>query len=269
VLTNKTPLSAETIGALPKLRYIGVLATGYNIVDTAAASAHGIVVTNVPGYGTASVAQQTFALILELTNGTGHHARRVAEGAWSKNPDFSFWDQPLRELDGLALGIIGYGTIGRATAKIGRAFGMRILATARRNSPAEAGVTFLPLDDLLPQADVVSLHCPLTPETRGLIGPRALALMKPTALLINTARGPLIDEHAVADALQANRLGGAGLDVLSAEPPPADNPLFAAPRCLITPHQSWATLAARARLIEIAAANLRGFLAGQPVNLVR
>jgi glycerate dehydrogenase len=269
LLTNKTVLSADTINSLPKLRYIGVLATGYNIVDIAAAHARGVTVTNIPGYSTRSVTQQTFALILELTNGVGRHAVRVSQGAWSKSPDFCFWDQPLVELDGLTLGIVGYGTIGRGVAEAGRAFGMKIVATTRRNPEAVSGVTFLPVDDLLQQSDVVSLHCPLTDQTRALINARSLALMKPTAFLINSARGPLIDEAALAEALHNNRIAGAGLDVLSLEPPPVNNPLLSAPRCVITPHQSWATGAARARLIDMAAGNLRAFLAGQPVNVIR
>jgi glycerate dehydrogenase len=268
VLTNKAIVSAESIARLPKLRYIGVLATGYNIVDVAAAKTQGVTVTNIPGYGTPSVAQHTFALILELTNRVGPHADRVAQGAWSSGPDFCFWDYPLLELDGLTLGIVGYGTIGRAVAQVGRALGMKIVASARRSPEVEPGVTFLPVDDLLRQSDVVSLHCPLTDQTRELINARTLALMKPTAFLINTARGPLIDEAALAEALRNNQIAGAGLDVLSKEPPPADNPLLSAPRCLITPHQSWATRAARARLIAMAAENIRAFLAGQPVHVV-
>jgi glycerate dehydrogenase len=269
LLTNKTVLSADTLASLPKLRYIGVLATGYNVVDIIAAGARGVTVTNVPGYGTRSVVQHTMALILELTNRVGHHADRVAQGAWSKGPDFCFWDQPLLELDGLTLGIIGYGTIGRGVAEAGRALGMKIVAAARGNPETARGVTFLPIDELLQQSDVVSLHCPLTDQTRGVINARSLALMKPTAFLINTARGPLIDEAALAAALHNNQIAGAGLDVLSVEPPPANNPLLTSPRCVITPHQSWATRAARARLINAAAENLRAFLAGQPIHVIR
>ena len=267
VLTNKTVLSAETINRLPKLRYIGVLATGTNVVDVAAARTRGVTVTNVPGYGTRSVAQHALALILELTDHVGHYAPQVAQGAWSRAPDFCYWDWPLLELDGLTLGIVGYGAIGRCLAGAGRALGMKIVADTRRAREAAPGVTFLPIDELLRQSDVVSLHCPLTDETRALINVRTLALMKPTAFLINTARGPLIDEPALAAALHENRIAGAGLDVLSAEPPAADNPLLTAPRCLITPHQSWASRAARARLIGIAAGNIRAFLSGKPVNV--
>jgi glycerate dehydrogenase len=261
VLTNKTVLSAETIFSLPKLRYIGVLATGVNIVDLAAAQAKGITVRNVPGYGTRSVTQHTFALILELTNRIGHHSNRVAQGVWSKKPDFCFWDNPLLELDGLTLGIVGYGTIGRGVAEAGRAFGMTIVASALREHAPEPGATFLPLDELLKQSDVISLHCPLTDQTRTMINTRTLALMKPTAFLINTARGALIDEAALATALRNNQIAGAGIDVLSTEPPPVDNPLLSAPHCVITPHQSWATRGARARLLACAAENVREFQA--------
>ena len=247
LLTNKTILSADTIASLPKLRYIGVLATGYNVVDVAAARAQGVTVANIPGYGTHSVAQHTMALILELTNDVGRHAGRVAEGAWSKSPDFCFWDQPLVELDGLTLGIVGYGAIGRCVADMGRGFGMKIVAATRHAHEVAPGVVFLPVNELLRQSDVVSLHCPLTEETRGFINERSLALMKPSAFLINTARGLLIDEAALAGALHDKRIAGAGLDVLYVEPPQAGNPLLTAPRCLITPHQSWGTRAARAR----------------------
>jgi glycerate dehydrogenase len=270
VLTNKTVLSAEIINRLPKLRYLGVLATGYNVVDVAAARARGVTVANIPGYSTRSVAQHALALILELTNHVGHYAPQVTQGEWSRARDFCYWDpdQPLLELDGLTLGIVGYGAIGQCLAESARALGMKIIAGTRRPREAAPGVTFLSIDELLKQCDIVSLHCPLTDETRSLINARTLALMKPAALLINTARGPLIDEPALATALHENRIAGAGLDVLSAEPPPADHPLLTAPRCLVTPHQSWASRAARTRLIDIAAANVRAFLAGKPVNIV-
>jgi len=269
VLTNKTVLSAGTIGQLPKLRYIGVLATGYNVVDIAAAHAAGITVTNIPGYSTRSVAQHTFALLLELTNQVGHHAARVAAGAWPVSPDFCFWDRPLLELDGLTLGIVGYGAIGRCVAEIGHSLGMKIVATVRR-VPADApGVAFVPLEELLKTSDVVSLHCPLTDQTRNLINAQSLGLMKPSAFLINTSRGPLIDEPALASALHENRIAGAGLDVLSTEPPAANNPLLSAPHCMITPHQSWATRAARARLLDVAARNISAFLSGHPANVIR
>ena len=268
VLTNKTVLSAELLGALPKLRYIGVLATGYNVVDVAAARARGITVTNVPGYGTRSVAQHTMALLLELSNHVGLHARQSAMGTWSAARDFCYWDRPLRELDGLTMGIVGYGAIGRCVAGLARAFGMSVIATSRKRPEAETHLCWMPLDELLGSSDMVSLHCPLTDETRALISPRTLTLMKPGAFLINTSRGPLIDEPALAAALCAGQIAGAALDVLSTEPPPGDHPLLSAPNCLITPHQAWASGAARTRLLAAAAENLRAFLASRPVNIV-
>jgi glycerate dehydrogenase len=269
VLTNKTPLTADTLARLPNLRYIGVLATGTNVVDVPAARARGICVTNIPGYGTRSVAQHTLALILEATNHVGLHAAGVRDGSWSRSPDWCYWQKPLVELDGLTLGIVGYGSIGKKVAALARAFGMHIVATSRSATVhTDDGVTFLPLDRLLAESDIVSLHCPLTDDTRHLINAATLARMKSTALLINTSRGPLIAEADLADALRNQRIAGAALDVLSAEPPPADNPLLTAPNCLVTPHQAWATRAARQRLLEIAAANVRAFLAGDPQNTV-
>jgi len=268
LITNKTVLSADLMAALPKLRYIGVLATGYNVVDVAAACAHGVTVTNVPGYSTRSVAQHAMALLLELSNHVGIHAAQIPQGRWSASKDFSYWDRPLRELDGLTMGIVGYGTIGRCVAELARAFGMKVLANSRKKFEAQPGIRWAPLDELLEASDVVSLHCPLTDETRAVINARSLALMKPTAFLINTSRGPLIDESALAAALREGCIAGAALDVLSAEPPPSDNPLLAAPNCLITPHQAWASGAARIRLLAVAAENLRAFVAGKPVNVV-
>lgn len=269
VLTNKAVLSAEVIAALPELRYIGVCATGYNVVDVAAAKARGIVVTNVPAYSSASVAQLVFALILELTHGVGRHAQEVAGGKWEACPDFSFWEQPLMELSGRTLGVIGYGDIGGAVARIGAAFGMRVLASKRRwEGAAPEGVTAASTDEVFAGSDVISLHCPLTEETRHLVGERTLGLMKRTALLINTGRGPLVDEAALAAALREGRIGGAGLDVLSVEPPTGGSPLIGAPNCLITPHIGWATREARARLIAQVAANVRAWQGGAPVNVV-
>lgn len=268
VFTNKTVLSGDVIHALPKLRYIGVLATGYNVVDIAAARARGITVTNVPGYGTQSVAQHTMALLLELSNHVGLHARQVAQGKWSAAQDFCFWEQPLLELAGLTLGIVGYGAIGRCVAEIAGAFGMKVIVVSRRRPETEFGVCWTSFEELLSSSDVVSLHCPLTEETRHLINAYSLGLMKPTAFLINTSRGPLIEEAALADALHAGQIAGAALDVLSTEPPSSDNPLLSAPRCLITPHQAWASDAARARLLADAVENLRMFLAGQPIHVV-
>jgi len=268
VLTNKTALPAEIIEQLPKLRYIGVLATGYNIVDVAAAQARQIRVTNIPGYGTTSVAQHTLALILELTNQVGHHAQSVRGGRWTNSKDFAYWDHSLIELQDLTLGIIGYGTIGRKVAELARAFGMKILAAARPGSKSGEDVRFVPLEQLLQDSDIVTLHCPLTEDTRNLICAKSLARMKPSAFLINTSRGPLIDEAALAAALRQKQIAGAALDVLSTEPPAADNPLLSVTCCLITPHQAWATLSARKKLLDIAAGNVRAFLEGRTDNAV-
>ncbi|RME68441.1 MAG: D-2-hydroxyacid dehydrogenase [Verrucomicrobia bacterium] len=265
ILTNKCPLTAETIAALPRLRYIGVLATGYNVVDTEAARDRGIIVTNVPDYGTRAVAQHVFALILSLANKVEAHSRAVRAGRWSAHPDFCFWDGAITELAGLTLGIIGYGRIGRAVAGIARAFGLQVIVHSRSRPPGEESVS---LETLLRRSDIVSLHCPLTPETSGMIDAGRLAMMKPTAWLINTARGPLVDETALAAALDAGTIAGAALDVLGAEPPPDDHPLLAAPNCLITPHMAWAARAARQRLLSTVEENLRAFLAGNPVNVV-
>lgn len=269
VLTNKTPVSAAAMEELPSLRYIGVLATGFNIVDAQAARSRGIAVSNVPAYGTASVAQMTFGLILELALQVGHHASTVRKGRWSQCPDFCYWDHPLVELHGQTLGIVGLGRIGAAVAKLGQAFGMKVIASSSKpDRPAQEGIEFVELDALFSGADVLSLHCPLTPGTQGLVNERRLALMKPTAFLINTSRGPLIDETALARALTEGRLAGAGLDVLSVEPPPGGNPLLTAPRCLVTPHIAWASRSARSRLMAVAVENARSFLAGCPVNVV-
>ena len=264
-LTNKVPLRAETLAQLPDLRYIGVLATGYNVVDTAAARMRGIPVTNIPAYGTTSVAQHTLALLLELANGVGHHAATVRAGRWVTSSDWCYWDRPLTELDGLTLGLIGYGRIGRAVATLARAFGLKIIMHTRTPVPDAENVS---LDELLRRSDIVSLHCPLTADNQGLINAARLAPLKPTAFLINTSRGPLIVEADLARALAEKRIAGAALDVLSAEPPTADNPLLAAPNCVITPHLAWATRAARQRLMTVAVANVRAFLAGTPQNVV-
>ena len=270
VLTNKTPLAAETLAGLPKLRLISVLATGVNVVDVAAAKAQGITVCNVPAYSTPGVAQAVFALLLELTNRTGHHSDSVHAGRWSAGPDFSYCDGTLVELAGLTLGVVGYGAIGSAVAAVGRAFGMQILGNRRSaQGPIPEGGEFVTLDRLFQESDVVTLHCPLTPQTAGLVDAARLAQMKPTAYLINTARGALVLESPLLDALQAGRLAGAGLDVLSVEPPAPDHPLLRAPNCVITPHIAWATRAARQRLIAQSAANIAAFLAGAPVNVVQ
>ena len=262
LLTNKTPLNAELISSLPELRYIGVLATGYNIVDIDSASARQIVVTNIPAYGTASVAQHTFALLLELTQHVGDHSQSVAAGEWSQSPDWCYWKSDLVELAGLKLGLIGAGRIAQAVASIGRALGMEVLfATSAGGIPER--------EHLLRESDVVSLHCPLTPETREIINSASIQLMKPTALLINTSRGPLINEIDLAAALNIGRLAGAGLDVLCVEPPPPDHPLLRTRNCLITPHQAWASLAARSRLMQVAVDNVRAFLDGTLRNVVK
>jgi glycerate dehydrogenase len=269
VLTNKVALDRQQILALPRLRYIGVTATGFNIVDVAAARERRIPVTNVPAYGTASVVQLTFALLLELTHHVGHHAAGVRVGRWAGSPDFAYWDTPLIELAGLTCGIVGFGNIGRSVARLAQAFGMSVLVHTRTRPKApESGFCFVDLETLFRQSDVLSLHCPLTPDTHRLVNAERLAWMKPSAFLINTGRGPLIDEGALADALNAGRLAGAGLDVLSVEPPPTVHPLVGARNCLITPHFGWATHAARARLMRCAVDNVRAFLTGRPRNVV-
>ncbi|MFA7344521.1 MAG: D-2-hydroxyacid dehydrogenase [Terrimicrobiaceae bacterium] len=261
LLTNKTPLSAGTIANLPALRYIGVLATGYNVVDLAAARSRNVVVTNVPDYGSMSVAQHAFALLLELTNGVGLHSADVRAGGWSRSPDWSYRRQPLVELDGLTLGLIGCGRIGMAFARLCEAAGMKTISvTSRSGAPA--------LADLLRTSDVISLHCPLVPETREILNKTTLALCKPSACVINTSRGPLVHEADLATALNEGRLAGAAMDVLSTEPPDAANPLLRAKNCIITPHLAWATAAARRRLLDTAVRNVGSFLRGQCQNVV-
>lgn len=266
VFTNKTALTAEILREAKTLRYIGVLATGYNIVDTAAARECGVTVTNIPTYGTASVAQHAFALLLELTQHVGLHEEAVRAGEWSSNADWCFSKTPLVELSGKSLGVVGYGRIGQATAQIGRAFGMKVLAADAVQNGSD--VEWRSVDDLLREADVVSLHCPLTPETNGLMNAARLRMMKPSAFLLNTSRGPLIVNQDLADALNAGVIAGAGLDVLDVEPPKQGNPLIGAKNCIVTPHMAWATKEARARLMDIAVENLRVYLAGTPANVV-
>jgi glycerate dehydrogenase len=267
LLTNKTKLAREHIQSLPKLRHIGVLATGTNVVDLKAARERNIPVTNVPGYGTKSVAQTTIALLLELCHHVGHHSKTVHEGRWSRNVDWCYWDFPLIELDGLTMGVVGLGNIGRAVAALARAFGMRVLVYTASRRIAEL-VSFTDLESLFRQSDVVSLHCPLTPETQNLVNSQRLSWMKPSAFLLNTSRGGLVDERALADALNSGRIAGAGLDVLSTEPPPLGHPLLSAKNCIITPHLAWATRASRSRLMNAAAENIRAFLNGKPQNVV-
>jgi glycerate dehydrogenase len=270
VLTNKTPLSAQSLKQLKKLRYIGVLATGYDVVDVGAARELNIPVTNIPIYGTASVAQFTFALILELCQPPGVHAAATRAGEWSRSPDFCFWKTPLVEVAGKTMGIIGLGQIGRRVGEIAVAMGIRVIGADEVKSapPQWPGFRWCEVDELLAEADIVSLHCPLLPQTRGIINAASLAKMKPSAILINTSRGPLVVEQDLADALNNGRLAGAAVDVLSVEPPPADNPLLRARNCLVTPHIAWATKEARTRLLDTAVANLRAFLEGHPVNVV-
>ncbi|MFW6119205.1 MAG: D-2-hydroxyacid dehydrogenase [Planctomycetota bacterium] len=269
VLTNKTPLDRPVIEKLHALRYIGVLATGYNVVDVEAAAERDIPVTNVPTYGTDSVAEMVFAHVFALARRVAHHADGVREGKWASSPDFCYWDYPQVELAGLTMGIVGFGRIGRAVAARALAFAMRVLAydVQSPESPPES-VEMVGLDRLLSESDIVTLHVPLTPETDEMVGAERLALMKPTAYLINTSRGPVVDEAALAEALEEGRLAGAGLDVLSGEPPDADNPLLHAPNCHVTPHIAWATRAARARLMETAVENVRAWLDGCPRNVV-
>jgi glycerate dehydrogenase len=270
VLTNKAPLDEAILNQLPDLKYIGVLATGYNIINTEVCKQKGIVVSNVPGYGTGAVAQFVFALLLELCLHVQKHSDAVMDGRWSKSVDFCFWDYPLTELAGKTLGIIGFGTIGQKVADIATAFDMNIIATGRRQTDQSHRKNFkwVNLDELLQQSDVVSIHCPLTPETQGLINAENLGKMKPSAFLINTSRGPIINDADLAHALNSNIIAGAGIDVLSKEPPPADNPIFAAKNCIITPHIAWAAKEARARLMGTVISNLQAFIAGQPVNVV-
>lgn len=269
ILTNKTIVNRGHLQELPRLKYIGVLATGYNNVDTAAARERGIPVTNVPTYGTRSVAQATFALLLELTQHVAHHAQTVRDGRWTKSLDFCYWDYPLIELADQTIGVVGYGRIGQAVGELALAFGMKLLVNTDPPSPPINGQeTFVPLERLFRESDVVTLHCPLTEQTRKLINAERLAWMKPTAFLLNTSRGPLVDEPALAQALNTGRLAGAGLDVLAIEPPTADNPLVRAKNCFVTPHIAWATRAARARLLQTAVDNVKSYLTGKLQNVV-
>ncbi|MHC4944315.1 MAG: D-2-hydroxyacid dehydrogenase [Planctomycetota bacterium] len=269
VLTNKTPITEEAMKRLPEMKYIGLLATGYNVVDVDAASSRGIVVTNVPTYGTESVAQMVFAHLLHFTQGVARHSLLVREGRWSDSPDWCYWDTPLVELSGLTLGIIGLGRIGRAVARIGLSLGMKVLASDQVvPSTLPEGIEMADADRIFRASDVVTLHCPLTPETERIVNEESLARMKESALLINTSRGPLVDEKALARALNSGQIAGAGLDVLSQEPPAPDNPLLQAKHCIITPHNSWTTRAARMRLMDCVIDNCKAFLAGTPKNVV-
>jgi glycerate dehydrogenase len=270
ILTNKTILSVGTIDALPHLKYIGVLATGYNVVDIAAAGKRNIIVTNVPAYSTMSVVQLTFAFLLEFCNHLQRHSDSVMSGKWSESPDFSYTDYSLMELSGKTFGIIGFGSIGKKVADIATAFGMNVIASSRNRSDQSERKNFrwAEINEVLEQSDVVSIHCPLTPETKGLINIGSLKKMKRSAFLINTSRGPVVVEQDLADALNNGIIAGAGIDVLSTEPPAKDNPLFKAKNCLITPHIAWATKEARERLMYVAVNNVAAFIDGNPENVI-
>ena len=267
VLTNKVVLGKKEIDQLPHLKYIGVLATGYNVVDIPAARERGIIVTNVPAYSTESVAQMVFAHLLNVTNRTEHYAQQNRQGRWTQNPDFCYWDFPHMELAGKTFGIVGLGNIGQRVAQIALAFGMKVQALTSKTA-LPAGIQKVPLDELLSTSDVLSLHCPLTDTTRHLINNDTLRQMKPSAIVINTGRGPLIDDQAVADALAEGRLAAFCADVLTEEPPKADNPLLSQPHAFFTPHIAWASYEARVRLLQVAIGNVRAFLNGQSVNVV-
>lgn len=267
IYTNKTVISRDVIAACPNLKLICVLATGYNVVDVAYARERGITVCNVPAYSTDDVAQMVFALLLEICHHVGHHSKTVHDGKWASNPDFCYWDYAPMALYGKTMGIVGFGQIGQATAKLAQAFGMKVLVHSRTPRP-ELGYEFVDLNTLLRSSHVVSLHCPLFPETEKLIRKETIAKMKDGAILINTGRGPLIDEDDVAEALGSGKLYAAGVDVVSAEPIRRDNPLLTAPNCFITPHIAWATLDARTRLLAVSAENLRQFVNGTPQNVV-
>ncbi|MCR4853662.1 MAG: D-2-hydroxyacid dehydrogenase [Prevotella sp.] len=269
ILTNKVCLGRKELEQLPRLKYVGVLATGYNVIDLEAARERDIVVTNVPAYSTESVAQMVFAHLLCVTHHVEHYANQNRQGRWSKNDDFCYWDEPLIELQGKTFGIVGLGHIGRRVADIARAFGMRIFAyTSKAIGELPAYINKVSMDELLNTSDIVSLHCPLTPETQHLINEQTLRQMKPSAILINTGRGPLVDDGAVAEALNEGRLHAYCADVLTEEPPRSDNPLLSCPRAFITPHIAWATSEARSRLVDVAIGNVRAFLDGHPQNRV-
>lgn len=269
LITNKTLITADNMVALPRLKYIGVLATGYNVVDIDAAKNRGIVVTNIPAYSTSSVAQMVFAHLLNVTQRVGYYAKENQKGRWADNADFCYWDTELIELAGKKMGIVGFGNIGQATARIAQAFGMEVcVVTSKEQSALPYGMIKMGLDELFASCDVVSLHCPLTPATMEMVNADRLKLMKPQAILINTGRGPLINEQDLADALNEGRIAAAGLDVLSIEPSVRDNPLLSARNCFITPHIAWATKEARTRLMNIAVENLKAYLNGHIINNV-
>lgn len=270
LLTNKTPMREKVINVLPELRFIGVLATGYNIIDIDVAHKRGIIVSNIPDYGSHSVAQLTMALLLELCHHVQRHSDSVRSGKWASSIDWSYWEYPLVELAGKTMGIVGFGNIGKKVADMAASFGMNVLGSARTQSDQSHRKNFrwAEVPDLLTQSDVVSIHCPLTSETKGLINSRSLQTMKRTAFLLNTSRGPIIVDEDLSDALDNDVIAGAGIDVLSVEPPHKDNPLFKAKNCIITPHIAWATREARSRLMNLAVQNVQAFTMGKPVNVV-
>ncbi|HWR10569.1 MAG TPA: D-2-hydroxyacid dehydrogenase [Rectinemataceae bacterium] len=271
VITNKVPIARATLDACPRVRYIGVLATGYNIIDVEACAEKGVVVSNIPTYGTNAVAQMTFALLLELCHHVGAHSESVFAGEWTKSADWSYWKYPLVELADKTMGVIGFGRIGQATARIAQAFGMKILANDERRIPELESETcrYVDLDVLFAHSDVISLHCPLLPSTQGIIDKHSISKMKDGVFIVNTSRGPLIVEEDLREALLSGKVGAAALDVVSSEPIKADNPLLKAQNCLITPHIAWAPRESRQRLMDIALENLKAFSDGKPVNVVK
>lgn len=269
VITNKTPVSRETLDACPNVKYIGVLATGYNVIDVAAAKERGIPVCNIPSYGTDAVGQFAIALLLEICHHVAHHDQAVHEGRWEQNDDWCFWDFPLIELAGKTMGIIGFGRIGQATGRIAKALGMRVIANDEYpNDSGKAIAEYVTRDELLAQSDVIALHCPLFPSTQGIVNKENIAKMKDGVIILNNSRGPLIVEQDLADALNSGKVYAAGLDVVSSEPISADNPLLHAKNCIITPHISWAPKESRQRLMDIAVEDLRAFMDGKPINVV-
>lgn len=270
ILSNKTPVGEDIISQLPSLKFIGVLATGFNVIDVEAAKKQSIIVANVPGYGTDSVVQMTFALLLELCQHVQRHSDSVMDGGWAKSADWCYWNFPLIELVGKTIGIIGFGRIGEKVGDVATAFGMNIIGASRHHTDQSQRKNFrwAPIPELLEQCDIVSIHCPLFPETQGLINKESLQTMKRSAFLLNTSRGPIIVDQDLAEALNNGVIAGAGIDVLSIEPPPKDNPLFGAKNCIITPHIAWATKEARSRLMDMVIANLKAFSDGKPVNVV-
>ena len=270
ILINKTPIPKEVLDNLPNLKYIGLLATGYNVVDVDVARERDVTVTNVPTYGTEAVTQMVFALLLELTNNVGEHNKAVKEGQWSENPDWCFWTKPLMELSGKTIGIIGYGRIGQRVGQVAQAFGMKVLANANRprRELENENLKYVELDELFRESDIISLHTPLTEDTQGIINRDCIAKMKDGVIIINTARGPLVVEEDLADALASGKVKGAGIDVVNIEPMEPDNPLLKEDNCIITPHISWAPVEARRRLMDLAVDNLRAFIDKRPINIV-